>query len=84
MLLFEAKHQIDARLDETLQKDYKEHIPEYFEALEIASRCIQAQMELSDVLNDWDIKDDDRVSGLLCYEILEQFSIYHKEDEEDE
>lgn len=84
MLLFEARHQLQERIDIC---DFKEQIPEYIEALEIAVKCIDKQQELVDCLNDWDIeteiKNGDRYSAQLCHDIVRQFSIYN-EDEEDE
>lgn len=82
MILAEAKSQIDARLG--LAEDYKANIPEYFEALEIASKCIEAQMRLSDVINEWwdDITEADSLSAMLVYDILKQF-MYDAEFDDD-
>lgn len=82
MLLFEAKSQIDERLQKC---DFKELIPDYIEALEIVSKCIEAQMRLADVLNDFfaDCKETDTFSAKLIYDILEQFR-FDFEEEQDE
>lgn len=71
MLLMDAKAQIDARLTETTGKEYRESIPEYYEALEIASKCIGAQLVLADILNDWEFKDVDTFSTPLVKELLD-------------
>lgn len=84
MLIFEAKSIIESRLE--LKKDYGEHIPEYFEALEIAVKCMDKQIELIDTLNDWDIETEvergDTYSAKLCHDIVRQFSIYAQFDED--
>jgi len=74
MLLMDAKNEIDSRLSETIQRDYREHIPEYFDALEIARKCIEAQMRLADILNDWDagFKEGDSLSYKLVEQILNE------------
>lgn len=83
MLIFEAKHEIDARLEHC--QDLKENVPEYFEALEIASKCMQKQMDLIELLNDWDIETEskrgDTYSAMLCHDIVRQFSIYADDEE---
>lgn len=77
MLLFEAKREIDSRLTEQLKRDYQSMIPEYFEALEIASNCIDAQMRLCDLLNDLypdlenEVHENDTYSLRLVIELLE-------------
>lgn len=83
MVLAEEKAQIDDRLTETLRRDYKHLIPEYYEALEIASKCIDAQMRLADVLNEFwdDAKPTDSFSGKLVYNILEQFRFDYEPDD---
>lgn len=87
MLLMEAKAEIDARLTEQMQKDYRKQIPWYFEALEIASKCIEKQMELCDQLNDMEQSlDIDSAAGveysvLEMYEALQEYCIYEPEQE---
>lgn len=83
MLLFEAKNEIDKRLEETMQTDYREHIPEYFEALEIASKAIDAQMRLADMLNDFwnDTKELDTFSARLTYELLSSIRFDWRDEE---
>lgn len=82
MLLSEAKKEIDDRLE--LADDYKEHMPEYFEALEIASKCIEAQMRLADTLNDFSEQELDRdtYSARLCYDMLSSIRFDAKFDED--
>lgn len=87
MLLFEAKAEIDERLKLAEESNYKEQIPEYIEALEIASKCIEKQIELADLLNDWEqtidqeIERGDMYSVSLCHDIVKQFSIFEEEEE---
>lgn len=82
MLLFEAKSQIDDRLE--LSEDYKCHIPEYFEALEIASKCIDAQIRLAELLNDFTERElkEDTYSAQLTYEMLSSIRFDAKFDED--
>lgn len=86
MLIFEAKSIIESRLE--LKKEYGQQIPDYFEALEIAVKCMDKQIELIDVLNDWDIETEIEqratYSAKLCHDIVRQFSIYAKFDENGE
>lgn len=81
MLLFEAKAELEERL--RLQDEYVHEIPEYFEALEIASRCIDAQIRLADLLNDFTEREieQDTYSAKLCYDILNQCRFDWTEDE---
>lgn len=87
MLIFEAKHQIDERIETYDNGDLKGSCDEYVEALRIASACMQKQMDLIDLLNDWDIETEDArgdsYSARLCHDIVRQFSIYADEVEED-
>lgn len=71
MLLFEAKAEIEERLK--LNDEYKNDIPEYFAALEIAVRCIEAQERLADILNDFwaDTNEDDMFSAKLTEDMLQ-------------
>lgn len=70
MLLLEAKAEINERLK--MHDEYKEHIPEYFEALEIAVKCIEAQQRLCDMLNDFwiGLKEDDTFTARLTEDML--------------
>lgn len=83
MLLFEAKAQIDSRLTDAMRADYQKHIPEYFEALEIASKCIEAQGRLADMLNDFvaDFRPEDSYSATLVLELLNEIRFDWKIDE---
>lgn len=87
MLIFEAKHQIDERIETYDNGDLKGSCDEYVDALRIASASMQKQMDLIDLLNDWDIETGeargDRYSARLCHDIVRQFSIYADEVEED-
>lgn len=82
MLLFEAKAYIDERL--ALSDDYKEQIPEYFNSLEIASKSIEAQIRLSELLNSFfdDLSEEDSFSVDLVYEILSGIRFDAKFDED--
>ena len=84
MLLFEAKSEIDKRLSENLKSDFGKHIPEYFEALELASKCIDAQQRLAHLLNEfWDgLTEADSFSAQLTYDMLRSCSIEAKFDED--
>ena len=81
MLLHEAKELIDDRIENC---DFKEEIPDYIEALELASRCIEQQMRLCDMLSSFwdDVSEDDSFSASLTHGILLQYSIYAKFDED--
>lgn len=83
MLMFEAKAQIDERLK--LKDEYKAQIPEYIEALEIASKAIEAQIRLADLLNDFYAEDDDKhkddmYSRALTLELLESIKFDYVEE----
>jgi len=91
MLLFEAKAEIEERLK--LNDEYKNDIPEYFEALEIAVKCIEAQERLADILNDFwaDTNEDDMFSAKLTEDMLQGIrydakfdddGVFIREDEE--
>lgn len=81
MLLFEAKAELEERL--RLQDEYGHELPEYFEALEIASKCIDAQIRLADLLNDFTENEleNDTYSAKLCYDILTQCRFDWVEDD---
>lgn len=90
MLLFEAKEEIDRSMKfyrgdsrTTLLIDTEKHA----EALEIASKCIQAQMELADILNDFTAAgpENDTFSGQFVCEMLDsvRFDRVEEEDGED-
>lgn len=83
MLLCDAKAEIDARI-EIIEKDFKDNIPDYLEALKIASRSIEAQIRLTDVLNDFfcGFAENDSISLKLAYGMLKQFSIFAEFDED--
>lgn len=88
MLIFEAHSIVENMLNNL--KANGENIAnedELIEALEIANKSMQKQMDLIDLLNDWDIETEeargDRYSARLCHDIVRQFSIYEDEDEED-
>lgn len=80
MLLFEAKAQIDERLKIT---DYKEQIPEYYNALEIASKSIEAQIRLAELLNDFiaTYNKENRYSEDVVIEFLNEIRFDYQEDE---
>lgn len=83
MLIFEAKNIIDERLK--LNEDYKEHIPEYFNALEIASKALDAQLRLADMINDLSCdREGSTYSQALVLEILNECSIEGGKGDEDE
>lgn len=84
MMLFEADNEIQSRLE--LHQEYKNDIPEYFEALEIAHKSIQKQMELADVINDFwlDVEKNDTFSATLVYDLLNQFRHDYEGDEDGE
>lgn len=75
MLLFEAKEKID-------------NVKKENEALEIASKCIEAQMRLADLLNDLqidlynEIHEKDMYSIRLVYEMLSSIRFDAKFDED--
>lgn len=81
MLLFEAKAELEERL--RLQDEYGHEVPEYFEALQIASACIDAQIRLADILNSFTEKEieNDMYSANLCYDILNQCRFDWTEDD---
>ena len=81
MLLREAKELIDDRIKNC---DFKEQIPDYIEALELASRCIEQQARLCCMLNNFwdDVSKDDSFSASLMHGMLSQYSIYAKFDED--
>lgn len=78
MLLFEAKREFDERLEYCAE--IKTNIPEYMEAMEIASKCIASQIRLSEILNDWDGKEDDSYSDSIVKDILEQLRFDYEEE----
>lgn len=89
MLLFEAKKEIDDRLSPELRRDYEKTIPEYFMALEIAQKAIEAQIRLTELLNDWtedsarrESERGETFSPRLCRDMVRQFSIFAKFDED--
>lgn len=88
MLVYEAKEEIESRLTEALKHDYAKDMPEYFQALEIAVKALDAQIRLIDTLNDWDIETEikrgDTYSASACHDIVRQFSIYCKDEDEEE
>ena len=49
-LITKAKKEIDARLSDDLRKDYEQSIPEYFQALEISSKALEAQIRLNEMI----------------------------------
>lgn len=85
MLLFEAANEFKARLQ---INDYKDSIPEYYEAMEIAVKCIHAQIRLADLLNDFYCENEehhknDMYSRKLCLQLLESFR-FDKDCEDDD
>lgn len=86
MLIFEAMNEIRGRLE--LKEEYKKQIPEYFEALEMAYKALEAQTRLADILNDFYAEDEEKHKGdmysrLLCLELLEccRFDYIPEEEE---
>ena len=81
MFLREAKELIDDRIENC---DFKEQIPDYIEALELASRCIEQQVRLCDMLNSFwdDVSKDDSFSASLMHGMLSQYSVCAKFDED--
>lgn len=70
MILAEAKGIIDSRID-LIESDYKDQIPEYYEALKIASKCIEKQLDLVTILDELLLDNkDDYYSNDLVIEIL--------------
>lgn len=57
MLLFEAAEQFKERLR---IEDLKENIPEYFEAMEIAVKCIEAQYTIIEYLQSFYDEDEEK------------------------
>lgn len=73
MLIFEAQNEIKERLK--LKPDFCKDIPEYFEALEMADKALEAQGRLSDLLNDFmqdseEHQKNDTYSWALVVEFL--------------
>lgn len=82
MLLFEARGILQGRIDHC---DFKEQIPDYIEALEIAVKCIDAQMRLADIRNDLQtIPEGSTFSQGVMNEVLEECSFEWKTEEEEE
>lgn len=87
MLIFEAKREIDERIK--LKSEYEKFsdVQPYFEALEMASKALEAQNRLADMLNTFDAEDeekhkDDTYSRRLTIELLKVASMdYVNEDE---
>lgn len=72
MILAEAKGIIDSRI-ELIESDYMDQIPEYYEALKIASRCIEKQFNLVEILDDLLLGDkNDSYSRDLVIELLHE------------
>lgn len=84
MLLFEAKNEIDERIKHYEHSDLRQECKEYAEALRIASKSIEAQIRLSELLNEFldGIKETDNFSTSLCYEMLSTIRFDAKFDED--
>lgn len=69
-----AIYQFQVRLDKC---DFKEQIPEYIQAMELAVKALEAQLTLMDVVNDIlaHFKEEDSFSERLVLEILDDISI---------
>jgi len=72
MLLFEAAELFKSRL---ANNEYRDEIPEYYEAMEIAVKCIEAQYSIIDYLDAFNSEDDevhkgDMYSRMLVMEFL--------------
>lgn len=69
-ILTKAKAEIDERLQLT---DYLKAIPEYYEMLEVAKKCIEAQERLNELLTDinTDLEPKDTCSVGLVRDMLE-------------
>lgn len=80
MTLFECVEELESRLTPVMRKDYEKDIPEYFQALELALKCVEKQMELLDFINDFEanFNVNNRYSELAVDEMITQFSIYEE------
>lgn len=82
MLIFEAKAIIDSRLK--FNEEYKDQIPEYFEALKMASKALEAQCRVADMINDLNSdKADSTYSHDLVMDILAECTMEGKVDEDE-
>lgn len=83
MTLNEAKKEIQSRLTESLRRDYAKFIPEYFESLEIAVQCMDAQIRVKsmyDALAD-SVDNDSMLSADILKEMLSHCFYFVSTDE---
>lgn len=84
MLLIEAKAEIDARITEAQKTEYYSHLPEYFEALEMASKALEAQMRLANYINDLEQAPVEGLLGPVFMSFMETLNECRWDWEEDE